>query len=303
MSDQSQKDRFRIFLGTAMWAWTIDKKRAFQLLDEFYELGYRDIDSATNYPINKQAEAFLAAENYIADWVKRSGVKDLRINMKVGSLSNDGSPENDLSPKFLAHKFQEYKNKFETNMTGFMIHWDNRNDEVSIKESLNYLRSIDNNIEIGLSGIKHPDIYAKCLRDWVKPLYIQCKSNLLNSSLDHFSPLNSKASYICYGLNAGGIKLDSNYSSSSSATNRGVKEEPFSEQIQKLKEKLPAWEKRWGEKLSLGSLSLAALKNNPKVKGVVLGPSSTEQLKSSLKDIENISSAESSWLSEELNSL
>jgi len=40
-------------LGTAMWGWTVSRPVCFDLLDTFYAAGFRQIDAAVNYPINK----------------------------------------------------------------------------------------------------------------------------------------------------------------------------------------------------------------------------------------------------------
>ena len=38
-----------IFLGTALWGWGVNQKEAFNLLDHYYNLGLRHIDTALIY--------------------------------------------------------------------------------------------------------------------------------------------------------------------------------------------------------------------------------------------------------------
>ena len=84
-----------------MWGWSIDRSNCFKLLDYYYEKGFREVDTATNYPINKNKVYFRYAENTIQDWVKTNGVNNLKVIIKVGSLSNDGSTEINLNKSFL----------------------------------------------------------------------------------------------------------------------------------------------------------------------------------------------------------
>ena len=84
-----------LILGSAMWGWTLDAPAAFTLLDQFYAAGFRKIDGATNYPLNGVPTDFRGSENILAEWIKAHGVQDLEIIMKVGSISNQYSPEQD----------------------------------------------------------------------------------------------------------------------------------------------------------------------------------------------------------------
>ena len=56
-----------IMLGTALWGWTTPPTVCYQLLDHFYESGYRQVDAATNYPINKNPSDFRRGEKILAE--------------------------------------------------------------------------------------------------------------------------------------------------------------------------------------------------------------------------------------------
>ncbi len=78
----------RLLLGTATWGWTVSPKEAYRLLDAWLGKGYRHIDTATNYPINKNPGDFRASEKILLEYVRAQGLTDLDITMKVGSLNN-----------------------------------------------------------------------------------------------------------------------------------------------------------------------------------------------------------------------
>jgi aryl-alcohol dehydrogenase-like predicted oxidoreductase len=198
-----------LLLGTAQWGWTLTKSEAFTLLDRFYEAGFRSVDTATNYPINKKNEDFRQAESYLAEWLIANGVKDLELMMKVGSVNNLRTPECNLSPSFLLMSFEYYQRLFTSNLSHFMIHWDNREDEETIGKTVETLRHIQKEgAKMGLSGIKCPHLYAKYIHEInVKPT-IQIKHNIFVSDYGKYEQFHQKATFVAYGTNAGGVKLD-----------------------------------------------------------------------------------------------
>ncbi len=212
-----------LLLGTAQWGWNTDKRTAFELLDIFYESGFRQIDSATNYPINKNVADFRASELILSDWLRTNGVQDVQVMMKIGSLNNLRTPECNLSRSFLWMSLENYRNLFGKNLNTLMIHWDNRSDEKEIAETLDALSSIQKEgFEIGFSGISHPKQYAELLPKTMKNSYIQLKNNVLQSDYEKYVSLFPDARYITYGINAGGIKLDkTDYNEQSTLQIRG----------------------------------------------------------------------------------
>ncbi|MEZ4983547.1 MAG: aldo/keto reductase [Saprospiraceae bacterium] len=111
-----------LVLGTALWGWTVDEPTCHRLLSHFYRQGGRMVDTATNYPINKQPADFRRAENILARWCQREEVTDLQVIVKVGSVDNLFTPDNNLSPAFLLMALDYYRNLFGSNLHTFMIH-------------------------------------------------------------------------------------------------------------------------------------------------------------------------------------
>jgi aryl-alcohol dehydrogenase-like predicted oxidoreductase len=199
----------QLLLGTAQWGWTMSKEKAFQVLDAFYESGFRQIDCATNYPINKIETDFRAAEKIITQWVQANGINDLEVMMKIGSVSNLRTPDCNLNPSFLWMNVENYQRFLGQNLKTIMIHWDNREEEIEIEKTLKTLQVIHKQgFRVGLSGIKHPKIYAKLNEQIQLDFDIQIKHNVLQSDYERYSDFHQKARFIAYGTNAGGIKLD-----------------------------------------------------------------------------------------------
>ncbi len=90
-----------LILGTAMWGWTTPRETAFAMLDEWYSRGFREVDTATNYPIDRDPEHFRLAEKILLEWIAAHGVTDLEVMMKIGSVNNLRSPEHLLTKSFI----------------------------------------------------------------------------------------------------------------------------------------------------------------------------------------------------------
>ena len=212
-----------LLLGTAQFGWTTERKVAFELLDAFYESGFRQIDSATNYPINKNANDFRAAELILQEWLRTHGIKDMRVMMKIGSLNNLRTPDCNLSRSFLLMSLENYRNQFRENLDTLMIHWDNRDNISQISETLYTLNAIQKEgFSVGISGIKNPELYAEANQKYDLDFYIQIKNNILQSDFERYSSFFKNKKYIAYGINAGGLKLNtSEYSEKSTLAIRG----------------------------------------------------------------------------------
>jgi len=214
-----------LLLGTGMWGQTVSKSEAFAMLDEFYKQGFRNIDTATNYPINKKPSDFRAAEKILHEWIKAHKVNDLSIICKFGSVNNMFTPEHNLSKSFVLMNAQEYQNKFGDNADTLMIHWDNRESKDAIEESYEGLKIAETaGWKIGLSGIKHPKIHAELNQEYNFNFSIEIKHNPFESSYQHYSPFHSdERRFIAYGTTGGGIKLNEKYSDYSSLILRNKK--------------------------------------------------------------------------------
>ena len=268
-----------------MWGWTIPPEGVYELLDAFYALGGRAVDMATNYPINQQLADFRKAEGLLANWCKVHGVSDLKVMMKVGSVNNMRTPEHNLSPSFLLLCAAEYQQLFGDNLHTFMIHWDNRADASAIRETVAVLSDLhESGLAIGLSGIRHPAVYAEVLANFNLPtLAIQFKHNLLYSDYDRYAPLHPLASFIAYGMNAGGLKLKpSEYREDATLGVRGGQPQGFAEWLPALRQMLdqanqePALERP--TPATMNHLGMLYAAYHPGIDQLLLGVSRPSQL-------------------------
>ena len=276
-------------LGTAMWGWTTPKSTCFELLDAFYAAGHREVDAATNYPINKVPADFRRSETILHEWIKAHGIEDLEVMMKVGSLNNMRSPDHNLSPSFLLINWQEYKAKFGSNLKTFMVHWDNRSDALAVAETVETLVKIKSwGARIGFSGLKFPAIYEELSANALLDPLIQIKHNILQSHYDWYAAFHGKPRFITYGINAGGLKLKAaEYNNNSSLSARGDQAENYVElieQCQKIVDDYNATQpvthlQRFND------LSLIYALYHPDIYGILLGTSNKDQLINSLTSI------------------
>lgn len=278
------RNKTNLLLGTAMWGWTLSAKQCYSLLDQFYELGGRTVDCATNYPINKKGADFRAAEKILANWIKANAISDLEIMMKIGSVNNLFTPENNLSPSFLLLNADYYQTLFGKNLSCLMIHWDNRDQVQNIEQSLVVLLQLrESGLTIGLSGIKYPAVYREVLSKHDLPkLAIQCKHNLIYSDLDRYQPLHDYGNFIAYGINGGGVKLNkNNYSSQASLLARGGQHKQHSSLVQAINNCLLEFSKNAANRLvpnSMNQLGMLYAAYHPFITGILLGCSKEQQL-------------------------
>ncbi|MFK7937125.1 MAG: aldo/keto reductase, partial [Saprospiraceae bacterium] len=201
----------KFILGTSMWGWTIKKATAFEILDFYYAQGGRQVDTATNYPINKNTLDWRKAENILAEWINANGVNDLEIWVKVGSLDNLRSPQHNLHPSFLYLALDYYQNLFKSNLHTFGIHWDNRDNVNEIAASFTALNDIHRaGYQLGFSGVQRPNLYADLNQNYHFKFRIQLKNNILQSDYDRYPQFHDQHEFIAYGINANGLKLKPN---------------------------------------------------------------------------------------------
>lgn len=274
-------------LGTAMWGWTMPKATCFEVLDAYYHRGFRQIDTATNYPINKIPEDFRRSENIVLEWIKTHKINDLQVIVKIGSINNLRSPEHNLSKSFILMNLDDYQYKYDSNFNMLMIHWDNREDETEIRETLEGLDAARNaDLMIGLSGILHPEIYKKLNEEFDFDFHIQFKHNLLQSDYKRYKTFHGKPRFTTYGMNAGGIKLDaSEYHTQSSLKARGGNLEAVHPIVKPLQTTLAtANEAANRPKLdSMNQIGMLYAYYSPDVESLLIGPSTLSQLNDSLE--------------------
>jgi len=193
-----------------MWGWSIEKSEAFSILDYFYDQGERCIDAANNYPISGNQLDYQKSALFIGEWCRTRRVNDLRITFKVGSVTNTNTPVNNLSQDNLIAQYNWSRECFSENLSCIMIHWDDRDDENAIDETCQTLQKLHRDgIDIGLSGIKNPQLYSKFLMaKEMANINIQVKNNFLFSGLGNYTALEElKPRYWAYGISVSGLKL------------------------------------------------------------------------------------------------
>ncbi len=273
-------------LGTAMWGWTISKHTAFELLNGFYENGFRQIDTATNYPINKNPSDFRKAEMILQEWIQTHGIQDLQVIVKIGSINNQRSPEHNLNKSFILLNFDEYRFKFGSNLEMLMVHWDNRKDEAAIQETLEALDiGRGHGLAIGLSGIRYPALYAVLNEKFQFDFHIQIKHNLLHSDYQNYAAFHGKRCFITYGINAGGIKLEvQEYGANSSLQVRGgntAQEHPIAARLRQIISAANQEQQR-PKLASMNHLGILYAFYSPDIERILIGPSKLEQWQDSL---------------------
>ena len=280
-----------LILGTAMWGWKIEKNICFQLLDKFYDKGFRCVDTATNYPINNSPKSFRDAENIIAEWININGISDLKIIMKIGSVDNSGGSKNNLSFSYLLMNKEYYISKFHHNLWMLMVHWDNRKKKERIMETVNALTIFHKeNIGIGLSGIKYPEIYYNIFNDKGLKPSIECKHNLYESHIDRYRKYFTNNIIYTYGANMGGLNLKNEYSDQSSIVFRCIDSSKYCEFINRINSTIAKYNNELPMKITtLNQLSLIEILFNDQINGLIIAPSKLNQLNSTLSDYEILS--------------
>lgn len=284
-------------LGTAQWGWTLPHSEAFRLLDAWLKTGHRAIDCATNYPINRRPADFRAAEKILHEYVRAHGLHDLQVTMKIGSLDNLRSPDVNLSPSFVMMMGEEYLRLFGENLRCVMFHWDNRDDSAAIRDSLGSLAVLEKNYGLrpGLSGIAHPEAYARANTDLALGFDIQLKHNVFQSDYERYAPLlppsrPSPSQIYAYGINAGGVKLDADYRADSTYLARGGDPEKVAARLSKIRDLLPQWATAFVRPpvKTMNHIGLINVGLHPDISGTVLGLSSTAQLHETLDFWRNV---------------
>ena len=282
-----------LLLGTAAWGWNVSRTEAFRLLDAWLAAGRRHIDAATNYPINKNPVDFRAAEKILEEYLRAHGIRNLAVTMKIGALDNLRTPDVNLAPSFLLMMAEEYRRLLGENLQTVMLHWDNRPEETAVRESLQALALLEKEqgIRPGLSGIRHPDLYARLNREFGMAFDIQLKHNVLQSDLGRyidFYPAENGAEprhrFFAYGINAGGLKLEGSYPAGSTYLVRGGDPEKTAEALGRLQGLLPKWNTAFVRPplRTMNHLGLVFAGLEHRLDGIVLGLRSVEQLQETL---------------------
>lgn len=276
--DRLSSNNKGIVLGSAMWGWTSPKKDVFSLLDSYHESGYRLLDQANNYPINGLSKDHGLGLKWLSEWLDLNSSKSFEVIVKIGSVNNIGSPDNDLSPKGIEDAYWKLKEQLGDSLACISIHWDDRigdNDYdqiLSTLEALNRLAKLDG-CRLGFSGIRSPKLYADFFSEnSVKPI-IQVKENILTSrNRTYYSGYFDDANYLAYGINLGGSR---NSKEDLNIVGRGMAQpQPLINSFDKLLQSSlinPAPKNHYDIALYLTYVNAA-------LSGVIIGPRNSEQL-------------------------
>lgn len=271
----------KISLGSAHWGWSVSEKEANDILNLFYDNGGRFVDSAFNYPISSKPKDLNKSFIILSDWVKRNKINDLKINYKIGSISNEYSTKNNTSEEYLRDQINYAVDILSNNIHSIMIHWDNSKSINKIRNTCIFLKEIqDSGLSIGLSGIKYPKIYADLMSKLnFSPIDLQVKSNFINSKIDHYKSFPSlKNRYWAYGISSEWKKIEelnqkNNFNINTlRPTNKNLL--IGEEMIEKIR--LAIEKNKFN---SFYELSIYTAENNDSLYGYIIGPSKKSQMK------------------------
>jgi aryl-alcohol dehydrogenase-like predicted oxidoreductase len=204
------------------------------------------------------------------------------------------TPDQNLSPSFLMICAEEYANLLGSNLACMMIHWDNREEEEAINTTLSTLVELGaGRWEIGLSGIKHPEAFAQVIKaEGLSQLPVEFKHNLLYSDYERYAPLHDHASFIAYGINAGGIKLGSAaYAAKASLLARGGKPDAYEKLKEQIDNLLEVFGKDYPDKLlphTMNQLGMLYAAYHPGISAILLGPSRVRHMEDSFSWLEQL---------------
>lgn len=274
----------QVALGTALWGWGVDKQEAFEILDHFVESGGTLVDVATNYPINGVPADYGLSLEYLSEWIRSRQHDDLRIILKLGARDNVGSSRFDLSRDRILDLVERAHRKLGESLSCVSVHWDNRGESqeehTGIQATAKALSELEaEGFDIGLSGIKRPEIYKKFLEIRLERLLIQVKENLLtHAARDNYERVFPDSRYLAYGLNMGGLKTDQ-YKRESSKTLRNINHPEWL--VDSVKTFLT--QNNLSPKVnSVSDLTLFHAFCNDRLSGIILGPRTKAQLKDAL---------------------
>lgn len=274
-----------LILGTALWGWGIARNEAYALLENYVENGGALVDTATNYPINKCKADIGLAIKWLADWKAAHPNAQFSLIVKIGSKNNLGGPEVDLTPGNIIDTTNRMRDVFADALSCVSIHWDNRGDSPSdhnaINETVEAMAKIHQaSLDIGLSGIKHPELYLQSNLALADSWLIQVKENFLTKSARlSYEKYFASARYYAYGLNMGGVTTEA-LKSDSSINLRAIKTE--ASLIERIKSFVELDHGIKPHPATLNELSLAFAYFNPSLAGVIIGPRNVTQLLTTL---------------------
>ena len=198
-----------VFLGTAGWAQKVTKEEAYRILEIFYGNGFRWIDTATNYPIDREPINYGKTISWLSDFY--ADFPGLKVFVKAGSATNQGDSTQLLNASYFALIFDILGSRLGDGLGGLGIHWDNgivNSDRTALIDLFSEINS--GGFAIGMSGITNPELYTASPIATQLPWIIQTNLSPASSKqtvleLDQIKSSFPKAKVYGYNL-LGGIK-------------------------------------------------------------------------------------------------
>lgn len=272
-------------LGTALWGWGVERKDAYELLELFFENGGTLVDTAINYPISGRKEDFGEAIKWLADWKALHPQFKFSLIVKIGAMDNIGSSDVDLSFENIINTTSSLRDVFGDSLACISIHWDNRGgdagDAYLISQTVSAMSKIEiSNLTIGISGIKFPELYYRANPALSEKWVIQVKENFVTSSArEAYQIYFPHAKYLAYGINLGGLKIESSKKDSSIELRKISVPVPL---VKKLSEFINTDNSFQPSPTNFNELALAVSHANPWIAGVIIGPRNAKQLMDTL---------------------
>lgn len=273
---ETKKQLKHLCLGTALWGWIGADVDCYGVLDEFYQNGYRYLDTATIYPIDKNEASCGKSLDIIADWTKANGVSDLKAIVKLGGVNNLGSSENDFSKEFLKSENEKIYNLLGKNYYCSMIHWDNERSQELVEQNCENLKQENRASHLGLSGIKDWDKY---LDKFSEELYLEVKNNILFDGVGTIPLRDREDKVFVYGTSVSGLKLDKNDYQSGSYVGLARDNDFHDQQIGKINsESIRDYFEKSRVVNSFYHLGIMLNESHNNVDGIIVGPRTRDQL-------------------------
>jgi len=99
----TSRSKKKLILGTALWGWGITRPEAFKILERHFENDEIIVDTATNYPINKNPKDFGLAIRWLSEWTSAHPNEQFSLIAKIGSTNNMGETDDGRPILFERH--------------------------------------------------------------------------------------------------------------------------------------------------------------------------------------------------------
>lgn len=186
----------KVILGTMQFYWTSTKEQAIQVLDSYYQLGGRDIDTADMYPNWVSGFKGGETENLVGEWMKSKKRSEIYLTSKVRGKLWEGNDGEGLSKKHIIKAIDLSLKRLQTDYLDlYLAHFPD--EQTQVEETLQTFKELIKSgkiKEVGFSNYSPTDLeqiltLAKILGLEIKQ--IQVYYNLIDRQNfeDNFLPL------------------------------------------------------------------------------------------------------------------